>query len=107
MSSPFDLNNLGGLMAGFQQSIAQMKQEAEAARVEGQAGGGLVTVIVNGAQDVISVRIADDAMDDREMLEDLVVAATNDANRKARELMAGKMSALTGGLPLPPGLLPF
>lgn len=104
MSNPFDMGPLGPMMAGFQQRIMQIKAEAELARVEGQAGNGLVRVVANGAGDVVSIRISDDATDDREMLEDLMVAATNDALRKGRELMAGKMSELTGGLPLPPGL---
>ena len=104
MSNPFDLDGLGGLMQGFQQNIQRMKAEAEAARVEGQAGGGLVRVVATGTQEIVSVSIAEACMDDREMLEDLIHAATNDALRQAREVMSEKMSALTGGLPLPPGL---
>lgn len=104
MSNPFDLNALGPLMAGFQQNIMRIKAEAETTHVEGQAGGGAVRVTVTGAQEMVAVRISPAAFEDREMLEDLVVAATNDALRKAKEMMAQKMSALTGGLPLPPGL---
>ncbi|MCK6523422.1 YbaB/EbfC family nucleoid-associated protein [Myxococcota bacterium] len=105
MSNPFDINNLGSMMQGLQQNMMRIKAEAEAAEVEGSAGGGLVTVVATGGQKVLSVRISPSAMDDREMLEDLIVAATNNALTKGKELMAQKLSALTGGLPLPPGLL--
>lgn len=105
MSLPFDLNSLGPLMAGFQQRMEAMKAEAASAEVEGTAGGGLVTVVATGGMQLVSVRIDPSAMDDREMLEDLVVAASNDALRKAKDLLTDKLSAATGGLPLPPGLL--
>lgn len=107
MSNPFDLNNLGGLMSGLQQRMTALKAEVAATEVTGEAGGGLVKVTVSGEFELINVSIAEGAMDDREMLEDLLVAAQNDAVRRAKELMAAKMSELTGGLPLPPGLLGF
>lgn len=96
----FDMNALGGMMANIQ----RIQAEAVDARVEGQAGGGLVKVVANGKQEVISVTISDDVMDDREMLEDLVTAAVSDALRKSREYLAAQMQAVTGGLPMPPGL---
>ncbi|NOY26292.1 MAG: YbaB/EbfC family nucleoid-associated protein [Oligoflexia bacterium] len=101
----FDPNDLGGLMAGFQQQVERLQQEAAATQVQGQAGGGLVTVVANGGQEILSVKIQDAALDDRELLEDLVVAATNDALRLGKEVMASKVGALTGGMGLPPGLL--
>ncbi len=101
----FDMNNLQGMMAGLQQRMMQAKSEAEATQVTGTAGGGLVTVIATGGQEIVKVSIKDGVMDDREMLEDLIHAATNDALRKAKEVVAKKMGDATGGLPLPPGLL--
>ncbi|MED5370830.1 MAG: YbaB/EbfC family nucleoid-associated protein [Myxococcota bacterium] len=101
----FDLNNLQGMMAGLQQRMMQAKQEAEATEVTGKSGGGLVQVTATGGQEIRKVSIDPGAMDDREMLEDLIHAATNDALRQAKEVVAAKMSEATGGLPLPPGLM--
>ena len=101
----FDPSALSGLMGGFQQRLAQIKEEAAEVEVEGQAGGGLVKVIATGRMEVVSVSILEMGMDDRELLEDMLVAATNDALRQARAVMAQKLQALTGGLPIPPGLL--
>jgi DNA-binding YbaB/EbfC family protein len=71
--------------------------------VEGSAGGGMVTVVVNGKGDLLSVKIDPEVArgEDLEMLQDLVVAAVNDALRRARELLAQEVSRLTGGLNLP------
>ncbi len=86
--------------------IGQMQEELEAAEVEGSAGQGMVVVRANGQQQILSVKIKKEAVDpdDVEMLEDLVFAAVKDALDKARELSQSKMSQLTAGLPLPPGL---
>lgn len=107
MSMPFDLGAFGPLLAGFQQRIEDFKADAAAMEVTGKAAGGIVTVVANGRLEVNRVTIAPEAMGDRELLEDLVTAATNDALRQAREALAAKMGELTGGLPLPPGLLGF
>ncbi|MEW6283977.1 MAG: YbaB/EbfC family nucleoid-associated protein [Candidatus Eremiobacterota bacterium] len=90
----------------LQSSMGQMQNELEKAEVEGSAGGGMVKVRVNGHQQVLSVKIAKEAVDpeDVETLEDLVFAAVKDAMDKAREISAQKMSQLTAGLPLPPGM---
>jgi len=104
---PFDMSNLGGLIGGFQQKMAQFKEETPRLRAEGVSGGGLVRVVVSGANEVISVSIQDDAMDDREMLEDLVRAASTEALRNVKEQISEKLREMTGGLPIPPGLLPF
>jgi len=101
----FGPSGLGGLMAGFQQQVERLQEEAAATEVTGSAGNGLVEVVANGAQELLRVRIQTDAMEDRELLEDLVVAAANEALRKGKEVMTSKMGALTAGLPLPPGLL--
>ncbi len=100
------MDQLGPLLAGFQQNMAKVKAEAAATEHEGTAGGGLVTVRVNGENQILKVSISPDAADDVEMLEDLVVAATNDALRRAREHTAAAMQELLGGLPIPPGMLP-
>lgn len=101
----FDLNNLQGMMAGLQQRMMQAKADAEATKVTGQAGGDMIKVVATGGQQIVSVSIDPAAMDDREMLEDLIHAATNDALRQAKEVVAAKMKDATGGMPLPPGLM--
>jgi DNA-binding YbaB/EbfC family protein len=84
----------------MQQDMELAQQELAEATVEASAGGGMVTVIVTGALEVRSVKIAPEAVDseDMEMLCDLVLAATNEALRSAQELAASKMGAVTGGL---------
>jgi len=99
-----DMNQLGLMAAQLQQGIARAKEEAAQAEVTGQAGGGLVEVVATGEQRIVSIRISDAAYEDKEMLEDLVTAAVNDAVRKSQELVAAKLKEATGGLPLPPGL---
>ncbi|MCA9568740.1 MAG: YbaB/EbfC family nucleoid-associated protein [Myxococcales bacterium] len=103
----FDFGNLAGLLGGFQQKMADMQARQKALRCEGTAGGGLVKVVVTGDFLVESVSIAQEASEDRELLEDLVRAATNEALRQARDSMKDGMQAMTGGLPIPPGLLGF
>jgi DNA-binding YbaB/EbfC family protein len=87
----------------MQQEMMRIQGELEATIVDGSAGGGVVTATVTGKQEVVSVTIDPSAVDpeDVEMLQDLVVAAVNDALRSSRELAEQKMSAVTGGLRLP------
>ena len=97
---------LGDLMKQAQRLKAEMDRlQAEAAMktVEGSAGGGMVTVVSNGKGELLSVKIDPEVArgEDLEMLQDLVVAAANDALRRARELLAQEVSRLTGGLNLP------
>lgn len=104
------MKNLGNLMKQAQRMKAEAERiQAEAAtkRVEGTAGGGMVTVVCNGQGEVVAVKIDPEVAgpDELEMLQDLVVAATNEALRKARELLSEEMGRLTGGLGLPPGLM--
>jgi DNA-binding YbaB/EbfC family protein len=101
----FDLGGLAGLLGSLPQRIAQLKAEAAATQVTGEAGGGLVKVTATGAQEIVAVEIAQAAYEDREVLEDLVKAATNTALRRASEASAEKLRQLTAGLPIPPGLL--
>ena len=103
MSGMFKGMNLGGLMKKAQKMQSEMLkvQEDLAKRVvEGAAGGGMVKVQVNGAREVLSVRIEAQAVDpnDVEMLEDLVLAAVKEALRKADEMAKNEMAKLTGGL---------
>lgn len=103
---------LAGLMRQAQQMQENMKKAQEALAdilVEGAAGGGLVKVTVSCRNDVKRISIDPSLLaDDKDMLEDLVAAAMNDALRKAEATSQEKMSALTAGLPLPPGMkLPF
>ncbi len=104
--------NFGNMMKQAQQLQASMqKAQAEIAALEvtGESGGGMVKVTVNGRHEVRRVQIEPSLMgDDREMLEDLVAAAMNDAVHKAEAASQAKMSSLMGGLQLPPGMkLPF
>jgi DNA-binding YbaB/EbfC family protein len=103
---------LGDMMKQVQKMQAKMEEmqaELEDERIEGTAGGGMVRVVANGKQEIIEVKIEKEVVDpeDVEMLEDLVVAAVNQAQEKAQELAAEKMSGLTGGLKIPGLNLPF
>ena len=84
----------------LQTQMAKVQEELAEKTVEGSAGGGMVTAIASGKQEVVSVTIDPEVVDpdDIEMLQDLVVAAVNDALRKAQEMVAGEMGKLTGGL---------
>ena len=102
--------NMGKMMKQMQKLQAQMaklQEEMVQRTVEASAGGGVVTVTVNGENQVVGVKIDPDAVDpdDVEMLEDLVMAATNEALRRAQAMVAEEMGKLTGGLKLPPGLI--
>ncbi len=82
----------------LQARIAEMKEELAEREVEGSAGGGMVKVVVNGRQEVLAVEIEPQAMEDREMLEDLITAAVNDAMRKSKALMEEELSKITSEL---------
>jgi DNA-binding YbaB/EbfC family protein len=102
---------LGGLMKQAQKMQENMKnaqEEIAKMEVKGESGGGLVTVIMTGRHDIKKINIDNSVMDDKEMLEDLVAAAVNDASRKIEAQSKDKMSGMTGGIDLPPGFkLPF
>ena len=105
-------NQLAGLMKQAQTMQENMKQAQDAIaamEVEGQAGGGMVKVVMTGRHDVKRVTIAPTLLsEDKDMLEDLVAAAMNDAVRKVETASQQKMAGLTAGMPLPPGFkLPF
>jgi DNA-binding YbaB/EbfC family protein len=95
--------NLQRMAQQMQQEMLRVQAELDATTVDGSAGGGVVTATVTGKQELVSVTIDPSAVDptDVEMLQDLVVAAVNDALRGSRALAEQKMSAVTGGLRLP------
>jgi nucleoid-associated protein EbfC len=88
----------------MQDRMQKMQKELETETVEASAGGGAVTVIATGTQKVVSVRIDPDAAGDPEMLQDLIVAAVNEAMEKSKEMAATRMQSMAAGLGLPPGL---
>lgn len=102
---------LAGLMKQAQMMQENMKKAQEQLaqiEVEGQSGAGMVKVVMTCAHDVRRVSIDPSVMDDREMLEDLVAAAVNDAMRRGEALTQEKMSGFASGMNLPPGFkLPF
>lgn len=101
------LNNLMQQFSKMQQELQRIQQELSALTVEGSAGGGMVKVTANGKQEIIAVKIDPEMVkEDLEMVEDMIVAATNQALSKAQELSQDKMSSLTGGMlaNLPGGL---
>jgi DNA-binding YbaB/EbfC family protein len=104
--------NIGQLMKQaqvMQENMRRMQEQLASVEVEGQSGSGTVKVVMTCKHEVRRVTIDPSlAADDREMLEDLVAAAFNDAARRADALVAEKMSGMTAGMGLPPGLkLPF
>jgi nucleoid-associated protein EbfC len=105
-------NQLAGLMKqaqAMQDNMKKAQEEIAAMEVEGQSGAGLVRVVMTGRHDVKRVSIDPTLLaEDKDMLEDLVAAAVNDAVRKAESAAQEKMAGLTAGMPLPPGFkLPF
>ena len=104
--------NIGNLMKQAQQMQERMQRvqgEIAVAEVSGEAGGGMVKVIMAGNHSLRRVIIDPSLMgDDKEMLEDLIAAAVNDAVRRVEEMSKDKMADVTGGMPMPPGFkLPF
>jgi len=103
---------IGDLMKQAQQMQADMQKAQEEIanmQIEGQSGAGLVKVTMNGQHELLRVSIDDSLFgDDKDMLEDLIAAAVNDASQKLAVESKGKMSGLTDGLNLPPGMkMPF
>ena len=98
--------NMGGLMKQaqkMQQKMMKMQEELQAREVSAQAGGGMVTATVNGKGDLLALKLEPEVVDpdDIEMLSDLVVAAVNEAQRRAQEMMQEELSKVTGGLNIP------
>ena len=103
------MGNLMKQAQEMQEKMQKLQEEAANQTVTGEAGAGMVKVTMNGRHDVSEVSIDDSLMsEDKEMLEDLLVAAFNDARAKADAASGDEMSKMTSGLPLPPGFkLPF
>jgi nucleoid-associated protein EbfC len=104
--------NMGQIMKQaqkFQTKMAKLQEELSERTVEASAGGGMVTVVANGGQDVLSISIDPEVVDpnDVEMLQDLIMAAVNDALNKAKAMMNEEMGQLTKGMNIPgmPGLM--
>ena len=100
MPQPPNMNKMLKQVQEMQAEMAKAQEEAEKQEVEASAGGGMVTVKVNGALEVLEIRIDPDAVDpdDVEMLQDMVQAATNEALRSAQEMVSTRMQNITGGL---------
>ena len=100
------MKGFGDFMKQAQRMKAELERIQEAAaekRIEGSAGGGMVTVTADGRGEIVAIKIDPEVVqsDDLEMLQDLILAAANDALRRARELLSTEMGRLTGGLNLP------
>ena len=114
MSNPFDMlgglggmGGLSGLLGGFQQKLKEIQDSAVDHQYSAETGGGVVKATVNGKNQLLSLDIDESVLDDAEMLGDLIVVAVNEAQNKASADMQARMSELTQGLPIPPGLLGF
>ena len=95
--------NIQKVMQEAQQMQERMQQQMAGMRIEATAGGGMVTVVVNGHKQLLSIRIDPEVVskDDVQMLQDLIVAAINDAHRKVDEALSQQMSGLMGGMKIP------
>ncbi|CAD7335842.1 YbaB/EbfC family nucleoid-associated protein [Sphingomonadales bacterium 56] len=105
-----DLNEILGMASRVQEELQRAQENLDKIEVEGSAGGGLVKVRASAKGRILGVSIEDSllAPSEKQMLEDLVTAAFNDARKKADEASSSEMSKMTSGLPLPPGFkLPF
>lgn len=97
---------MGGMMKQvqkMQKKMMELQGELEQERVKGSAGGGMITVVANGRQDILEIKIQPDVVnpDDVEMLEDLILAAIHQAQQKAQEMMDKEMGQITGGVQIP------
>ncbi|MBD3181292.1 YbaB/EbfC family nucleoid-associated protein [Candidatus Poribacteria bacterium] len=97
------MNNLMKQAQKMQKQMMEIQEELANRTVEATVGGGMVSVVANGQQDIISIRIDPEVVDpnDVEMLQDLILAAVNEAHRRAQELMTDEMNKLTGGMKIP------
>jgi DNA-binding YbaB/EbfC family protein len=96
--------NMQAMMKQAQQMQQKLQEEIAAIRVEASAGGGMVTVKMDGQKNVLGVKIDPEVASDIEMLQDMIVAACNEATKKVDEQAQSKMGGMLGGLGLPPGL---
>lgn len=103
VDSVFGIKDLMEQAQGLQTKIAALQEELAERTVTGSSGGDMVQVVASGIQEILSIKIEPEVLTsgDAELLEDLIVAATNDALLKSRDLMSQEMAKLTGGLRLP------
>lgn len=103
MMNPGNINKMMKQVQQMQANMQKLQEELAERTVEATAGGGMVTVVVSGRQEVKSISIKPEAVDpeDVEMLQDLILAAVNEGLRKAGEMTANEMGKLTGGLKVP------
>lgn len=101
-----NMNNMIKQAQKMQKDMMKVQEELEQRQIESSAGGGAVTVVVTGKKELVSINIKPEVVDpdDVEMLQDLILAAVNEAIRKAEEMVNSEMSKLTGGFGLPGGL---
>ncbi len=87
----------------MQQQMAKLQEEAAKKTVEASSGGGMVTAVVNGKQQLISLKLEDEVVDpeDIEMLQDLIVAAVNEGIKQSQDMVSSEMAQLTGGMKIP------
>jgi nucleoid-associated protein EbfC len=102
--NPF--GNLGNMMKqaqAMQEQLAKIQEQAAGKTVEGTAGGGMVSVTANGAMEIVAVKIDPEVFKsgDIDMLQDLIVAASGEALRRAKDMMANEMKSITGGMQIP------
>ncbi len=103
------MGNLMKQAQKMQEDMQRMQEEIANLQIEGQSGGGLVKVVMNGQHELAKVSIDDSLVsDDKDMLEDLIAAAVNDATQKLANASKERLSGITSGMDLPPGMkLPF
>ena len=104
MKNPFgNMSNILKQAQAMQEQMARIQEQAASKTANGTAGGGIVTVTANGAMQIVNVAIDPEIIKsgDVDMLQDLVVAASNEALRNAKELMENEMKSLTGGMKIP------
>ena len=104
MKLPGNMGNMQQMMRQAQQMQEKLQQEIAQIRVEASAGGGMVTVKMDGQKNLLGVKIDPEVAGDVEMLQDMILAACGEAVKKVEEQIQGKMSGMLGGMGLPPGL---
>lgn len=104
MKLPGGMGNMQAMMRQAQQMQQKLQEEIAQIRVEASVGGGMVTIRMDGLKNVLGVKIDPEVAGDVEMLQDMVMAACNEAAKKVDEEARQKMSGMLGGLGLPPGL---
>ena len=102
------LGNLMKQAQEMQKNMQSAQEEIAKMEIDGEAGGGMVKVVMTGKHELVKVEIDDSLMDDKEMLEDLFAAAVNSASRKVEEVTQERMGGLTAGMDMPAGMkMPF